>query len=105
MTEEQFEEFEEDFDMEPATYQVWMLGYDKNECITDFDVLLEEFDDPDPAVEFARNFAETNKVRSFNLPDDVKYVEVLVETVVQYDDGSMDENVETIYMATIRLED
>ena len=105
MTDEQFEEFEEDFDLEPATYQVWVLGYDANECITDFEVLLEEFDDPDPAVEYARDFAGTNKIRTLNLPDYVKFAEVLVETVVKYDDGSMDENVETLYLATIKLED
>ena len=30
----------DDFDAKDATYQVWVLGYDENENITDFEVLV-----------------------------------------------------------------
>jgi len=78
---DEFEPFEEDFEAEPAKYQVWVLGYNKAEAITDFEILLEEFADPDVAIKFAKAYAGEGKYNSINIPEDVAYLEVLVETV------------------------
>lgn len=99
---DEFEPFEEDFEAEPAKYQVWVLGYNKAEAITDFEILLEEFADPDVAIKFAKAYAGEGKYNSINIPEDVAYLEVLVETVVDFD--GYDENVETLYCATIKFE-
>lgn len=100
--ENKFEPFEEDFEVEPAKYQVWVLGYNKAEAIVDWEILLEEFPDPDAAIKFAKAYAGEGKYNSLNIPEDVAYLEVLVETVVDFDD--YDENVETLYCATIKFE-
>ena len=98
---EQFEEFEEDFEMKPASYQVWLLGYADAEAITDFDHLVQSFSDAEAAVEFAKRYVETEKYKDETIPDNVAYLEVLVETVVDYEDHT--ENVGTLFTTTINL--
>ena len=71
------------------TYEVWVLGYDKNLNITDYDQLIKTFDKSEEAIKFAKNYYHKEK-----LPKGVQYYEVLVETVVN---GS---NIETLYSRT-----
>ena len=105
--DDKFEAFEEDFEIDPPVYQVWLLGYDDKECITDFDELVATFYDPDQAIKFAREYAAEEKYKKdYDLTsDNLKYLEVLVETVVVMDNESgYEENVETLYTAHITLE-
>lgn len=83
--EEAFEEFEEDFDAQKADYQVWVLGYDENDNITDFEEMVYSDPNPDNAVDYAKAFIKIGMLDSLKLPDDIAYVEVLVETVVEVD--------------------
>lgn len=96
---EDLEDFEEDA---VVTYEVWAIGYDEDCAITDTDLYLGEFIDPDRAIEVAKNLtfsdiiqlaAEEDNV----VPDEtVAYISIEVETVVADDEGdSM--NVGTIY--------
>ena len=101
MDEKEFEEFEEDFDAEPARYEVWLLAYDDNYAITDYDRLVQSFSDAEAAVEFAKQYVDNEKYKEEQLPADIAYVEVLVETVVEYE--SHTENVGTLFTATIDL--
>ncbi len=79
-----------------TSYEVWALGINNIGSITDFEVLLGEFDDP----EAARNFAWTvdvDLVRSKTskaFASDLKQLNIEVETVVEADGYT--ENIGTI---------
>ena len=91
----------DDFDAKDATYQVWVLGYDENENITDFEVMVDESKDAESMVEYATNYVEEERYGTMAFPDKVKYIEVLVETVVDLED--YDENVGTLFSKIIKI--
>ena len=84
-----FEEFEEDFEVKPAEYQVWALGYDEEDMITDFEVCVFSSKDADEAVFFAKHLVEDEDLDSITdlatITDDVAYLGVEVEEVVEVD--------------------
>ena len=91
----------DDFDAKDATYQVWVLGYDENENITDFEVLVNESKDAESMVEYAERYVEEERYGTMTFPDEVKYIEVLVETVVDLED--YDENVGTLFSKIVKI--
>lgn len=91
----------DDFDAKDATYQVWVLGYDENEHITDFEVMIDESKDAESMVEYATNYVEEERYGTMTFPDEVKYIEVLVETVVDLEDYT--ENVGTLFSKIIKI--
>ena len=91
----------DDFDAKDATYQVWVLGYDENENITDFEVMVNESKDAESMVEYATNYVEEERYGTMAFPDEVKYIEVLVETVVDLED--YDENVGTLFSKIVKI--
>ena len=91
----------DDFDAKDATYQVWVLGYDENENITDFEVMVNESKDAESMVEYATNYVEEERYGTMAFPDEVKYIEVLVETVVDLEDYN--ENVGTLFSKIIKI--
>ena len=91
----------DDFEAKDATYQVWVLGYDENEHITDFEVLVDESKDADSMVKCATNYVEEERYGTMEFPDEVKYIEVLVETVVDLEDYA--ENVGTLFSKIIKI--
>ena len=91
----------DDFDAKDATYQVWVLGYDENENITDFEVMVSESKDAESMVEYATNYVEEERYGTMAFPDEVKYIEVLVETVVDLED--YDENVGTLFSKIVKI--
>ena len=91
----------DDFDAKDATYQVWVLGYDENENITNFEVMVNESKDAESMVEYAENYVEEERYGTMTFPDEVKYIEVLVETVVDLED--YDENVGTLFSKIIKI--
>lgn len=91
----------DDFDAKDATYQVWVLGYDENEHITDFEVLVDESKDAESMVEYATNYVEEERYGTMEFPDEVKYIEVLVETIVDLEDYT--ENVGTLFSKIIKI--
>lgn len=92
----------------PVLYEVWAIGYDEEDCITDAELLIGTFDDPDEAVSFAR---DTTTADVLGLAEDDCYadfdngvcaIHVEVETVVASDeDDTM--NIGTIYKKTLAL--
>ena len=97
-----FEEFEEDFDAKPAQYEVWLLGYDADQNITDHSCLLNQYSDPDPAVKFAQEVSlDVDKYIPDEMQKAVTYVEVIVETVVKVDD--IDTNVGTLFSEILKI--
>jgi len=93
--EEEFEAFEEDFEEKDASYQVWMLGYDADQNITDFSEKLFESMDPERAINFAKAYVTGCDIENKTFPDNVEYVEVLVETVVEVE--GYEENVGNLF--------
>ena len=91
----------DDFDAKDATYQVWVLGYDENENITDFEVMVNESKDAESMVEYATNYVEEERYGTMTFPDEVKYIEVLVETVVDLEDYT--ENVGTLFSKIVKI--
>ena len=90
-----------DFDAKDATYQVWVLGYDENENITDFEVMVNESKDAESMVEYAERYVEEERYENLKFPEEVKYIEVLVETIVDLED--YDENVGTLFSKIIKV--
>lgn len=91
----------DDFFAKDATYQVWVLGYDENENITDFEVMIDESKDAESMVEYAERYVEEERYGTMTFPDEVKYIEVLVETVVDLEDYN--ENVGTLFSKIIKI--
>ena len=91
----------DDFDAKDAAYQVWVLGYDENEHITDFEVMVDESKDAESMVKYAERYVEEERYGTMTFPDEVKYIEVLVETVVDLEDYN--ENVGTLFSKIIKI--
>ena len=91
----------DDFDAKDAMYQVWVLGYDENENITDFEVMVNESKDAESMVEYAKKYVEEERYENLKFPDEVKYIEVLVETIVELEDYT--ENVGTLFSKIIKV--
>ena len=91
----------DDFDAKDATYQVWVLGYDENENITDFEVMVNESKDAESMVEYAERYVEEERYGTMTFPDEVKYIEVLVETIVDLE--GYDENVGTLFSKIVKV--
>lgn len=94
----------EDFDAKDASYEVWAIGYDCDGEITDTELLLGTFENPDDAVQFAAIItwadikAETDGAEEFVKTSDMISIEV--ETVVDDgEDGTM--NVGTIFAKSV----
>lgn len=73
----------------PITYEVWALGYDRFEATTDAELLLATFEDPDKAVEYAKQITLADIVHKASEEDtdmehtiNVDHISVEVETVL-----------------------
>ena len=91
----------DDFDAKDAMYQVWVLGYDENENITDFEVMIDESKDAESMVEYAERYVEEECYGTMSFPDEVKYIEVLVETIVDLE--GYNENVGTLFSKIVKV--
>lgn len=104
---EDLEDFEEDL---VVTYEVWAIGYDEDGAITDTDLYLGEFLDPDRAIEVAKNLTFSDVIQRAAeednvVPDEpVTYISIEVETVVADDEGNS-MNIGTIYKKELCVDD
>lgn len=93
-----------------ATYEVWAIGYNSDDTVTDAEMLIGEFTDPDEAVECAKQLTLADIIHQAAEEDngaqpaeDVAYISVEVETVVaDEDEGTM--NVGTIYKKELLID-
>lgn len=83
------EDLEDFHEGSPVTYEVWALGYNHLNEITDSELLLATFEDPDKAVEYAKQitladiiYKASEEDTDIEQPDDVAYISVEVETVL-----------------------
>lgn len=90
----------------PVSYEVWAIGYDKEDQVTDAELLLATFEDPDQAVHYAKeltladvvNFAADDEC---DVTTEVYSIHIEVETVVPDDEVTM--NIGTIYKKAFEL--
>lgn len=91
----------EDLDLDSDThYEVWAVGYDVNDKLTEFDYLLDSFSDPDAAITFADSVSskEILEVEGDALVK-ADHFSIEVETTSIVDDEPM--NLGTIYKRSI----
>lgn len=105
-SEAEFEEFEEDFEIECADYQVWAFGYDADDQITDFELLLFSSKNPDEAVAYARHLVENEDAEMItelaDIPNDVAYLGIEVEEAVEVE--GVETNQGSIYRGNILIQ-
>lgn len=90
----------------PVTYEVWAIGYNEEDQVTDAELLLATFGDPDQAVHYAKeltladvvNFAADDEC---DVTTEVHTIHIEVETVVPDDEGTI--NIGTIYKKTLEI--
>jgi hypothetical protein len=84
-----------------VTYEVWALGYTCDEELTDAEILVGEFNDPDAAIACAEKVSlKSLRDAGYDEPDEkAVYFSIEVETVVEdpedEDGGTM--NIGTVY--------
>jgi hypothetical protein len=103
--DELMESIVEDLDDIPedseVTYEVWALGYTCDEELTDAEILVGEFDDPDAAIACAEkvSFKSLHEAGYEEPDEETVYFSIEVETVVEdpedEDGGTM--NLGTVY--------
>lgn len=88
----------------PVTYEVWAIGYDNGSAVTDSEMLLREFNDPDEAIEFAKAVTLAEIIHQAAEEDNgtvpnetVDYIQVEVETVITDAESNETMNIGTIY--------
>ena len=75
-------------------YQVWSLGYNKNQEITDFAYMYGEYDNKQAAIGLAEQISIKQDTKK-KIPNNVKWMLIQVETVRTR--GSWEENIDTVY--------
>lgn len=103
------EELGDDISIENVEYEVWAIGYDADERVTDASMLLESFENQAEAIAYAKNVELADIVHlaseAGDEPSDVDitYISVEVETVVDLGEDEGTVNVCTIYQKEIQL--
>jgi hypothetical protein len=102
---EDIEDIPEDSEV---TYEVWALGYTCDEEMTDAEILVGEFDDPDAAIACAEkvSFKSLHEAGYEEPDEETIYFSIEVETVVEdpddEDGGTM--NLGTVYSRELWLD-
>lgn len=90
----------EDFDIPPASYEVWVLGYDRFDMPTGFELLVGSFTNPDAAVDRAKALMVPDIAKENDIQDEVSYFSIEVETAVVLSSDEVS-NVGTIYRRSL----
>lgn len=108
--EELMKEITEDLENTHITYEVWAIGYNRDSCITDTEMLIGEFTDPEKAIEKAKALTLADIVYQASEEDNgiepcepVAYISIEVETVIEDEDGAM--NIGTIYKKELLIDE
>ena len=97
------EDIDEILEDTEVTYEQWAIGYNADGAVTDTEMFIADFKNPDVAIEFAKKVTMADIVHHAAEEHDgsppaenVTYISLEVETVVDEDeDGTM--NIGTIY--------
>ena len=69
--------------------------------LDDFEVMVNESKDAESMVEYAERYVEEERYGTIVFPDEVKYIEVLVETIVDLE--GYNENVGTLFSKIVKV--
>ena len=89
----------DDFELEQPLYQVWAIGYEEDKQTAGLEVLVNEYHDPDEAVEYAKKYVVEERFKTLSIPDNVHYLSIEVEEVV---DGGR-EDAGTIFQDGLKI--
>ena len=81
-------------------YEVWLMGYDAQQNITDFELMLYSSEDAADAINYAIKFRQQEQLK-INVPNGIKYLRIEVETVATTNGDET--NIESIYYNEIIL--
>ena len=90
-----------------VSYEVWAIGYDKDDNVTDAEMLLGTFEDPDCAISHAKAITLADVVdlaedgEYTDLEEPIQYISIEVETVIPDEEGTM--NIGTVYRKQIEI--
>lgn len=93
--------------IEQPVYEVWALGYTYNNSMSDAEVLLDTFSDPDAAVAFAKeitlaDIVNKTECKTIAMLEDISTITLEVETVINMpDDEFGTTNVGTIFRKSL----
>ena len=90
-----------------VTYEVWALGYGADDEVTDAEVLLGEFIDPDEAIACAEKLTLESVMEACDESEDlsdVAYFSLEVETVVEDEDDLGTMNIGSIYQRDLWID-
>lgn len=102
------EELEDFAEYDNVTYEVWAIGYDGNDCVTDTEMHLRGFEDPEEAIAYAKTLTLADIVHKASEEESndisaipyITYISIEVETVVEDEcEGTM--NIGTIFKKAI----
>lgn len=83
-------------------YQLWALGYDKNNICIEEEVRLALSDDKKFLVDYADNFNDISYIYGEDdIPEDLDYMEVVIEEVVDTEYGT--ESIDNTHVKTLYL--
>ena len=89
--------------MKKYRYEVWALGYDKEDLCTDIETVLGTFSDEESAIQFAKMFTTVDFVTEhYTLNAELlegDYLEIVVETIEEGDITNT--NIDTKYSAYV----
>ena len=87
-----------------VSYSVWAIGYTNGSEVTDADMFIKEFSDPDEAIEFAKKLTLADIVHQaaeehteVEPIENVSYISIEVETVIEDAENDETMNIGTIY--------
>lgn len=102
---EDISDFSEDTEV---TYELWAIGYTKKDELTDSELFIGAFNDPDEAVAAAEKLTlgdivqqASGEVDDSELTDTVDYLSIEVETVVEDPEEEGTINIGTVYRREI----
>jgi hypothetical protein len=90
----------EDFDIVPAKYELWVLGYDSFDRPTGFSTLVNTFENPDEAISVATRITLTDLLNKEGV-ETCDYLVIEVDTVIMLDEQA---NAGTIYKRYLEFE-
>jgi hypothetical protein len=90
----------EDFEVAPAKYELWIIGYDQFDKPTGFSTMFNTYEDPDEAISVATRISITD-VLNYSGVDTCDYFIIEVDTLVLLDESV---NTGTVYRTTLNFE-
>lgn len=91
----------EDFEAEPAHYDIYIYNYDADQNILDESTLFMSYSDPNRAINKAKELVADTETLNRLAAKDAHFVSIEVETTVERED--VVENIGTLFVEAVNL--